>query len=120
GVAYGCATFIDLTVSTWSTSYADGYSLTRVFVTFVVVLVLVAILNIFSSHLMALMNNVSVWWHVVGATAIVLILVLVPDHHQSFNYVFTERFNNSGFLDGSTSDFWFFFAIIPFGFLLTQ
>src|SRR5436189_2273625 len=65
GVAYGCATFIDLTISTWSTSYADGYSLTRVFITFVVVLVLVAILNIFSSHLMALMNNVSVWWHVV-------------------------------------------------------
>jgi amino acid transporter len=120
GVAYGCATFIDLTVSTWSTSYADGYSLTRVFITFVVVLVLVAILNIFSSHLMALMNNVSVWWHVVGATAIVLILVLVPDHHQSFNYVFTERFNNSGFSGGSTSGFWFFFAIVPFGFLLTQ
>jgi amino acid transporter len=120
GVAYGCATFIDLTISTWSTSYADGYSLTRVFITFVIVLILVAVLNIFSSHLMALMNNVSVWWHVVGATAIVLILVFVPDHHQSFNYVFTDRFNNSGFSGGSTSGFWFFFAIVPFGFLLTQ
>ena len=64
GVAYGCATFIDLTISTWSTSYADSYSLTRVFITFVIVLALAAVLNIFSSHLMALMNNVSVWWHV--------------------------------------------------------
>jgi amino acid transporter len=36
------------------------------------------------------------------------------------SYVFTERFNNSGFSDGSTSSFAFFFAIIPFGFLLTQ
>ena len=26
GVAYGCATFIDLTISTYSKSYADGYS----------------------------------------------------------------------------------------------
>ena len=77
-------------------------------------------LNIFSSHLMAVMNNVSVWWHVVGASAIVLILLFIPDQHQSFSYVFTERFNNSGFSDGSTTNFAFWFAIVPFGFLLTQ
>ena len=77
-------------------------------------------LNIFSGHLMAIMNNVSVWWHVAGAAAIVLILLFVPDQHQSFSYVFTERINNSGYSDGSTSSFVFFFAVIPFGFLLTQ
>jgi amino acid transporter len=120
GVAYGCATFIDLTLSTFSSGYADGYSLTRVFITFLVVLTLVVVLNIFSSHLMAVMNNVSVWWHVAGAAAIVLVLILVPDNHQSFSYVFTERFNNSGFSDGSTASFPFWFAIVPFGFLLTQ
>ncbi|MFT4010126.1 MAG: amino acid permease [Nocardioidaceae bacterium] len=120
GVAYGCATFIDLCISTWSKGYADSYSLKRVFVTFLLVLLFIAVVNIFSSHLMAIMNNVSVWWHVVGAAIIVLVMIFVPDHHQSFNYVFTERFNNSGFQDGSTSSFAFFFAIIPFGFLLTQ
>jgi len=120
GVSYGCATFIDLTISTYSESYAGSYSLTRVFIIFVVVLALAGALNIFSSHLMAVMNNVSVWWHVVGASAIVLILLLVPDQHQSFSYVFTERFNNSGFGNGATSTFAFFFAIVPFGFLLTQ
>ena len=120
GVSYGCATFIDLTLSTFSTGYAEDYSLTRVFLIFLVVLTLAAVLNIFSSHLMAIMNNVSVWWHVVGASAIVLILILVPDQHQSFSYVFTERFNNSGFSDGATNNFAFWFAIVPFGFLLTQ
>jgi amino acid transporter len=120
GVAYGCATFIDLTISTYSSSYADNYSLTRVFITFVIVLALAGLLNIFSGHLMALMNNVSVWWHVIGAAAIVLVLILVPDQHQSFSYVFTERFNNSGYGDGSTSSIGFWFAIVPFGFLLTQ
>src|SRR6476620_9795426 len=120
GVAYGCATFIDLTISTYSESYAGSYSLTRVFLIFVVVLVLAAVLNIFSSHLMAMMNNVSVWWHVAGAAAIVLILIIVPDQHQSFSYVFTERFNNSGYGGGSTAGFGFWFAIVPFGFLLTQ
>src|SRR4051794_29911108 len=120
GVAYGCATFIDLTISTYSTSYFDNYSLTRVFITFLIVLAIAAALNIGSGHLMAIMNNVSVWWHVVGATAIVLILIFKPSHHQSFNYVFTERFNNSGFVDGSTSSGWYWLAILPFGFLLTQ
>ena len=120
GVSYGCATFIDLTISTYSESYAADYSLTRVFIIFVIVLALVSVLNIFSGHLMAIMNNVSVWWHVLGASAIVLVLILVPDQHQSFSYVFTERFNNSGYADGSTTSLAFWFAIVPFGFLLTQ
>jgi amino acid transporter len=120
GVSYGCATFIDLTFSTWSESYAGSYSLQRVFWTFLAVLACAAVLNIFSSHLMAIMNNVSVWWHVVGASAIVLILIIIPDQHQSFSYVFTERFNNSGYADGSTSTMGFWFFIVPFGFLLTQ
>src|SRR4051794_32175294 len=75
GVAYGCATFIDLTISTWSDSFAADYSLTRVFLIFVAVLALASVLNIFRGHLMAIMNNVSVWWHVFGASAIVLILL---------------------------------------------
>ncbi|MDO9494240.1 MAG: amino acid permease, partial [Nocardioides sp.] len=119
-VAYGCATFIDLTLSTFSTGFADGYSLSRVFVIFLVVLFLASLLNIFSGHLMAIMNNVSVWWHVVGALAIVLILVFLPDNHQSFSYVFTERFNNSGYDDGSSSGITYWLLVMPFGLLLTQ
>src|SRR5215218_1832630 len=34
-VAYGCATFLDLTLSTLSSNWADDYSLTRVFIMFV-------------------------------------------------------------------------------------
>ncbi|WP_370247163.1 amino acid permease [Nocardioides sp.] len=120
GVAYGCATFIDLTISTWWTAWAEDYSLGRVYLLFLGVLAFISVINIFSGHLMAVMNNISVWWHVAGAATIVGILVFVPDQHQSFSYVFTERFNNSGFSDGSTSSFAFFLAVIPFGFLLTQ
>jgi amino acid transporter len=120
GVAYGCATFIDLTISTYSKSYSGNYSLTRVFIIFVIVLSLISVLNIFSSHLMAIMNNVSVWWHVVGAALIVLILIVVPDQHQSFSYVFTQRLNNSGYSGGSTGGLAFWFWVVPFGFLLTQ
>jgi amino acid transporter len=114
-VAYGAATFFDLTVSTVSSGYADGYSLTRVFVTFVVIMVLAAVVNIFRSHLLAVVNNISVWWHVAGAAIVIGILILVPDHHQSLGFVFTERINNSGF---SNNTYWF--LVLPLGFLLTQ
>jgi amino acid transporter len=120
GVSYGCATFIDLTLDTYSKSWNDSYSLTRVFIIFLVVLAFASIMNISRGHLMAVMNNISVWWHVIGASILVLVLVFVPDHHQSVSYVFTERFNNTGYFDGSTSSFGFWFAVIPFGFLLTQ
>jgi amino acid transporter len=114
-VAYGAATFLDLTISTVSSSWADGYSLTRVFVLFVVIFVLAALANIFSGHLLAIVNNISVWWHVAGAAIVILVLVIVPDHHQSLSYVYTERINNSGFTSG-----FYWFLVLPLGFLLTQ
>src|SRR5205085_9743128 len=46
-VAYGAATFLDLTISTISDSWAGDYSLTRVFILFVVIMVLAALANIF-------------------------------------------------------------------------
>ena len=53
-------------------------------------------INIFSSHLVALFNNISVFWHCVGVLVIIGILIIVPDHHQSADFVFTEKINNSG------------------------
>jgi amino acid transporter len=114
-VAYGAATFLDLTISTISTSWADGYSLTRVFLLFVAILVVASLLNIFSGHLLAVTNNISVWWHVAGAAIVILVLVIVPPTHQSVDFVFTERINNSGFDNGV-----YWFLVLPLGFLLTQ
>ncbi len=114
-VAYGAATFLDLTISTISSGYADSYSLTRVFILFVLIMALAALANIFSGHLLAVVNNISVWWHVAGATIVILVLIIVPDTHQSVGFVFTERINNSGFTSG-----FYWFLVLPLGFLLTQ
>jgi amino acid transporter len=120
-VAYGAATFFDLSFSTMSESWAEGYSLTRVFVMFLVVLLLTALLNIFGGHLLALLNNISVWWHVAGAAVIIAILVLLPERHMSVADVFTMRVNNSGGLaGGETGGIGFWFYVLPLGFLLTQ
>ena len=79
------------------------------------------IINIFRTHLLAVINNISVWWHVLGVAVIIVILVLVPDDHQSVSFVFSERINNSGFnLDDGASGLFFWFYVLPLGFLLTQ
>ncbi len=120
-VAYGCASFFDLAFSRFSESWAEGYSLQRTFLLFLVVLVLVSAVNIFSSHLLAIINNVSVWWHVAGSVIVVAILWLIPDKHASADYVFTGHVNNTGGLfGGSDSGLGFWFYILPLGFLLTQ
>ena len=119
-VAYGCATFLDLTLGTFSETWLNGYSLTRTFVLFVIILAASAIINIFSSHLLAIINNVSVWWHVFGAAAVIGILIFVPSHHASFSDVFAKTINNSGMFGGSTSSFGFLFFCLPISAILTQ
>jgi amino acid transporter len=56
---------------------------------------------------------------VIGTLIVIGILVIVPDHHQSANFVFTEKINNSGFNNGATTgNYWF--LVLPVGFLLTM
>ena len=105
-VAYGSATFLDLTLGTFSETWLEGYSLTRTFGLFVVILVIVATINIFSSHLLAVINNISVWWHVAGAAIVIGILWLIPEQHASFSTVFATTVNNTGFFGGSRHRVW--------------
>ena len=50
----------------------------------------------------------------------ILILIFGPSSHQSASFVFTDRINNSGFGDGSTTGSVFWSYVLPLGFLLTQ
>ncbi len=118
-VAYGTATFLNILIDSFSDTYATtflgGDYLLQQFFWFMVILVFVTLVNIFSGHLLAVINNISVWWHVFGAAIVILIMVFTPESHQSLSWIFTERINNSGFGDGS---YWFY--VLPLGFLLTQ
>jgi amino acid transporter len=112
-VDYGCATFMNITIN----RFVPGFeiSLLNTFILFAIILILHGLINIYSHRLISILQNVSVWWHVFGAAAVVLILIFGPEQHQSFSFVFTERINNSGFSD---SAYWFY--VLPLGFLLTQ
>ena len=121
-VAYGCATFFDGMLGFFDSTYTSG-NLNRIFLYFLVVLVLAAAINIFSSHLLAILNNVSVWWHVIGAAAVVLILVCWLKggaHHASVKDVFTGTNNGSGFFGGKTHGLGFIFYVLPLSVILTQ
>ena len=62
---------------------------------FGIILVVHGALNTFGVSLVAKLNDVSVWWHVLGVLVIVGVLVVVPDEHQSAEFVFSEFVNNT-------------------------
>ncbi len=125
-VDYACAQFMNVLFGLYSLdlgfmNFGDAeHILPETFVLFVAILTLHALVNIFSSPLVALFNNISVGWHVLGVAVIIGILIIVPDKHQSLDFVFTERINNTGFSDGSIGGGFFWFYVLPLGFLLTM
>jgi amino acid transporter len=54
-----------------------------------------------------LLNDISVWWHVIGVVVIVSFLIFKPAQHQSFSTVFGQTINNSGF-----SHSWLWFVLL--------
>jgi amino acid transporter len=65
-------------------------------------------------------NNISVGWHVLGVLVIIALVIFVPSHHQSFSFVFGQRFNNTGFHNGATGGGFFWLYVLPLGFILTM
>ena len=120
-VDYAAATFLNVVLSLYEVNllgvnFADSaHVLTETFGLFVIILLVHVTMNVRNTHLLARINSVSVWWHVFGVIAIVIVLIVVPDGHQSFSFVFSHRINNSGFSEGM---YWFY--VLPLGFLLTQ
>ena len=98
----------------------DVHVLSETFLLFLIILVAVTALNVLADPLLALLNNVSVGWHVVGVLIVIGLLVFVPDNHQDAGFVFGERINNNGAFDGSTSSLGFWLLVLPVGFLLTM
>jgi amino acid transporter len=120
-VDYFCAQFLGIVLGLYKVNllglnFGDAdHGLRETFILFALILGLHVFINIRGSHLVAVFNGISVWWHLAGVAVIIGILVFVPDNHASFNEVFTDRINNSGF---SQSMFWWY--VLPLGFLLTQ
>ena len=106
GIDYGAALFADALLQLlWGGTF-KGTSHEIIYV-YAAILGIHALMNIFSIRLVAFLNDVSVWWHVVGVVIIVGFLIVKPTHHQSFSTVFGHTVNNSGF-----SHSWLWFVLL--------
>jgi len=120
-VDYACATFLNVILGLYEVNLLgvnfgdEAHILSEVFLLFAIILGIHTLVNIRRTHMLSLVNSISVWWHVLGVAAIVIVLIVVPDTHQSFSFVFGHRINQSGFSEGM---YWFY--VLPLGFLLTQ
>jgi amino acid permease (GABA permease) len=109
GIDFGAATFLNALLDLQFGFDARPW---HTVLLFAVILAVHGLLNTFGVRLVALLNSVSVWWHVLGVLLIVGVLVAVPDHHQPAGFVFGHFVNNTGW--GST----FYVALL--GLLLAQ
>src|SRR5215208_6367710 len=80
-VGYGCAFFLFnllqlYSVDIFGVNFADTENiLAETFLLFFIILVLYTIVNIFADRILALMNNISVGWHLLGVTIVIALLV---------------------------------------------
>jgi amino acid permease (GABA permease) len=93
GIDFGAASFIN--------AFLDlqfGFAATpaNTILIFGIVLAVHGLLNTFGVRLVAVLNQVSVWWHLLGVAVIVVVLAVVPAEHQSPGFVFGEFVNNTG------------------------
>jgi amino acid permease (GABA permease) len=94
GIDFGAALFISAFLDLqWGISASPPH----VVLAYAIVLALHGVLNQFGVRLVALLNDISVWWHLLGVLIIVAVLAFVPSHHQSFSFVFGHTVNRTGF-----------------------
>jgi amino acid permease (GABA permease) len=109
GIDFGAAFFINAFLNIeWGVSTANWVTI----VIFAAVLLVHGLLNQFGIRLVALLNDVSVWWHITGVLIIVSVLAFVPSKHASASYVFTHTVNNTGWHS--------LFYVLLLGLLLAQ
>ena len=109
GIDFGAAFFINALLNLqFGLSTAHGVTI----IIFACVLLLHGLLNQFGIRLVSLLNDISVWWHIVGVLLIVGVLTFSPSHHQSAKSVFTATVNNTGWHS--------IFYVLLLGLLLAQ
>jgi amino acid transporter len=115
-IGFGCAIFMtSLFNLLWN--YPNSYG--WIYFMYGMLMLGAGLINMFKVSITALLNTVSAWWHMVGVLVAVVILAVVPDHHQSVSYVFTQTVNNTGLSGVSTHGIVFIYIFLT-GLLMAQ
>jgi amino acid permease (GABA permease) len=94
GIDFGLAFFVDYWLNAVFNYPTAPWAIILVYG---VVLFIHGLLNTFGVQLVALLNDISVWWHVVGVLVIVAVLFIFSKYHNGPDYIFTKFVNLSGF-----------------------
>jgi amino acid transporter len=115
-IDYGAATFTTALLNLWFPNVI-GTDTPTIFVVFTVIVALHVALNLLNINLLAQLNTISAWWHMVGVAVVVVVLAVVPQH-QSVAFVFTQTIDNSGF-SGVGFAYVFFLGLILSAYTIT-
>jgi amino acid transporter len=92
-----------------------------VYALYAVLLLTVCLINVFDVRITSMLNTVSAYWHMIGVAVIVIVLIVVPKHHQSWGFVFGGQVNATGYAHNATgfhhAGFWLVFGL---GLLMAQ
>ena len=77
-----------------------------------ILLAIHGVLNSMGIRLIALLNDISVWWHLIGVAVFVGFLVALPDQHASAEFVFTDFQNNTGWTGAGSGIYVFFIGCL--------
>jgi amino acid transporter len=126
-IGYGLATFATVLFDYWfsyTTHMDDWFGASAnmsIYILYAAFLLAACLINVLNIRITSGLNMISAWWHMLGVAFLVLVMIIVPDQHQSLSYVFTETVNASGYGNGVVGfthpTFWFVFGL---GLLLSQ
>jgi amino acid transporter len=97
GIDFGLAFFINAFLNI---AFGVGTEPINTIAIYAVVLFLHGLLNTFGIRLVALLNDVSVWWHVVGVAIIFVAMFFLAPAHTDIGAVFTTFVNNTSKEEG--------------------
>ncbi|KIM88000.1 hypothetical protein PILCRDRAFT_814677 [Piloderma croceum F 1598] len=96
GISFACATFLS-TVCTLGTDFVPTPKTTIGI--YAAVLVSQGLINTFGVHILKYLNNVSIFWHAIGTTVVVIAILAKAPTHQSGSFVFSTFIDQTG-VDG--------------------
>jgi amino acid transporter len=110
GISFGCAFSVSAFLNIYTGSDYWLKPLTTIWI-LAIILFTQGLLNTFSVKLVALLNDISVWWHVIGVLVILVLLIWAPhsNSHQSASFLFgSQGWNAFKGLSGFTFGFYVF------------
>ena len=90
-IGYGLATFATVLANYWldyQTRMDDWFGASAnasIYIMYALLLLAACLINVFDIRITSGLNMISAWWHMVGVAVIVVILIAVPDNHQSIS-----------------------------------